>query len=90
MTRISSKLLECGSKESVLSHLLHNNISRHQHGFLKIMQIYINPILLECNLHAVHTIRLLDKLLEKLSLQQLHSVNTTCDSSTDSLYNSLP
>ena len=34
MTCISCKLLECGSKESVLSHLLHNNIiSRHQHGF---------------------------------------------------------
>jgi len=34
-------------------------------------------------LYAVHTIRLLDK----LSVRQLHSVNTTCDSWTDSLSN---
>jgi len=37
-------------------------------------------------LYAVHTIRLLDK----LSQQQLHSVNTKCDSWTDNLSNSLP
>ena len=44
--------------------------------------------LLECNL--LHTIRLLDKLWEKLSVQQLHSANTTCDSWADSLSNRLP
>ena len=51
------------------------------------LSVYISAIELIRRLHYTNIVETtkLDKLLDRLSVRQLHSVNTTCDSWTDSL-----